>query len=262
MASPWYTSEYNDYFEFRAELLGPSRNRVLAGRELINAGTLIYGRPDGLALYGVPAPLMAARGLRLLGRTVIECSVDAYVENFAETIASPELGASAWTGGIVADLFCGSGNFGYHLGRRLGMPVHASEIDPLVYAATRHNFQTMSIDVRLKHTDYRNLLHQLPAPSVNDIYIIEPPWGTAFTEDGLDLMMTSPPVPGILADIQGSRLGHPCFIAIKTNDQISNDSLSRSFHGAQHLVSVTPPPYLPAGANMNFHLYVLPYPQV
>src|SRR5579875_465940 len=94
MASPWYTSEYNDYFEFRAELLGPSRNRVLAGRELINAGTLIYGRPDGLALYGVPAPLMAARGLRLLGRTVIECSVDAYVENFAETIASPELGAS------------------------------------------------------------------------------------------------------------------------------------------------------------------------
>ncbi|MFE9400050.1 hypothetical protein [Streptomyces flavidovirens] len=79
----------------------------------------------------------------------------------------------------------------------------------------------------------------------------------AFTAAGLDLTRTSPPVPEILDDIHRSRDGLPCYIAIKTNDQIAYDSLNRSFTNATHLRTITPKPPLPYGANMDFHLYRL-----
>lgn len=66
-----------------------------------------------------------------------------------------------------------------------------------------------------------------------------------------------PPVPEILDDIRHSREGKPCVVAIKTNDRIAADSMAVSFRGAHHLASITPPPCLPPGANMDFHLYHL-----
>ncbi|MFJ6756312.1 hypothetical protein ACIQNK_15010 [Streptomyces sp. NPDC091273] len=108
------------------------------------------------------------------------------------------------------DLFCGSGNFSHHLGTRLGIAVHASELDPAVHDATRHNLDRIGAGTRL-HLD----------------------------------------------DIRRSRDGRPCLVAVKTNDRIAHDSLDRSFAGAEHLRSITPPPVLPYGANMDFHLYRL-----
>jgi Conserved hypothetical protein 95 len=248
---------HNGYFELRAELLGGSRTRVLDGSELVAAGRLIYGRPEGFAVYGVPSPQMAARGLRLLGRTTIECSVDTYVMPIADLLADADLGVPIATGGFVADLFCGSGNIGFHLGRRLGKPVYASELDPAVYAATRHNIDVLGIDVELNLMDYRDLLGKLPTSGDADVYVVEPPWGPAFTANGLDLACTTPPIPEILRDILRSRQDRPCVVVIKTNDQIANDSLALSFRGARHLATVTPPPALPVGANMDFHLYLL-----
>jgi len=254
------STSHNGYFELRAELLGNSRNRSLTGPELVRAGRLVYGRPAGLSLYGVPAPRMAGLGLRLLGRTTIECSVDAHVQSVADVLAFADFGVPVRGAGFVADLFCGSGNFGHHLGRRLRKPVYASELDPLVHAATRHNFDVLGITVDLRPVDYRDLLGRLPVSGEGDVYIVEPPWGPAFTADGLDLTRTAPPVPEILDDIRRSRLGMPCVVAIKTNDQIAGDSLARSFRGAHHLASVSPNPILPTGANMDFHLYLLGCP--
>jgi hypothetical protein len=244
----------DDYFGFRARLLGEARNRLLTGTELTTAGRLIYGQPEGLSLYGIPSPLMAALGLRLLGRTTIECSVDAYLRPVADALAAETIERDC---AFVADLFCGSGNFGFHLGLRLGKPVYASELDPLVHAATQHNFDVLGIDTALSLTDYRDLLGTLPVRGDGDVYIVEPPWGPAFTADGLDLTRTAPPVPEIVDDIRQSRSGAPCLVAIKTNDQIAGDSLSRSFADARHLASITPIPVLPRGANMDFHLYSL-----
>jgi hypothetical protein len=247
------------YFALRADLLGPSRTRTLAGHELMEVGRLVYGDADQLSLYGVPSSRMAERGVRLLGRTAIECSVDAYSAAVAGQVAAhgsgtPEPGPDAF----VADLFCGSGNMGFHLGRRLGLPVHASELDPLVHDHTRDSLTALGIEIDLQLLDYRDMLGKLGAASPRDTYVVEPPWGPAFTPHGLDLEATSPPVPQILADITASRDGTPCLVVIKTNDQIARDSLSRSFARARPLATVTPPPFLPHGANMNFHLYRLP----
>ncbi|MFD9339806.1 hypothetical protein ACFWBF_36320 [Streptomyces sp. NPDC060028] len=249
------------YFAFRDRLLGDLRTTVLTGEQLCEAGELIYGRPEGLSLYGIPALDMADRGIRLLGRTVIECSVDAYTVPVAEELARLQAGTrpqgpDAYDP-MAVDLFCGSGNFGHHLGRHLGCPVHAAELDPDVYESTAGNLDRIGSPISLHLIDYRDLLGKLPARSTHDTYVVEPPWGPAFTADGLDLTRTSPPVSEILDDIRRSRNGLPCHIAIKTNDQIAHDSLTRAFTGARHLRSITPAPFLPYGANMDFHLYRL-----
>ncbi|MCX4856240.1 RsmD family RNA methyltransferase [Streptomyces canus] len=251
------TGSHAAYFTFRDQLLGPLRTTVLTGRQLCEAGRLIYGRPEGLSLYGIPAPEMETRGIQLLGRTTIECSIDPYSAAVADAVADLHTTTPQGSGAMVVDLFCGSGNFGLHLGRRLALPVYASEFDPVVHDTTRNNLDRIGSTVELHLLDYRDLLGKLPARSDHDTYVVEPPWGPAFTADGLDLTRTSPPVPEILDDIRRSRDGLPCYIAIKTNDQIAHDSLTRSFTGAQHLRTITPTPTLPHGANMDFHLYRL-----
>ncbi|WP_406367733.1 hypothetical protein [Streptomyces sp. NBC_01546] len=254
-------STHAAYFAFRDRLLGELRTTMLTGEQLCEAGRLIYGRPDGLSLYGIPAPDMTAKGITLLGRTVIECSIDAYTVPVADALAHIQARAEPQgpdaNNPMITDLFCGSGNFGHHLGRRLSHPVHAAELDPAVHDAARNNLDRINSPISLHLIDYRDLLGKLPARSTHDTYVVEPPWGPAFTADGLDLTRTSPPVPEILDDIRRSRDGLPCYIAIKTNDQIASNSLNRSFTGAHHLQSVTPTPTLPHGANMDFHLYRL-----
>ncbi|MER5866195.1 hypothetical protein [Kitasatospora sp. NPDC002040] len=245
------------YFAFRDQLLGPLRTTVLTGRQLCEAGRLIYGSPEGLSLYGIPAPEMEARGIQLLGRTAIECSIDSYSAAVADAVADLCTVSPEDCGAMVVDLFCGSGNVGFHLGRRLDLPVYASELDLVVHDTTRNNLGLIGSTVELHLLDYRDLLGKLPARSDHDTYVVEPPWGSAFTAAGLDLIRTSPPVPEILDDIRRSRDGRPCLVAIKTNDRIAHDSLARSFTGAQHLRSITPTPTLPHGANMDFHLYRL-----
>ncbi|MFJ9867489.1 class I SAM-dependent methyltransferase [Streptomyces sp. NPDC101165] len=246
------------YFAFRDRLLGDLRTTILTGEQLCEAGRLIYRRPEAFSLYGIPAPRMASADIRLLGRTAIECCIDDYAAAVADALLDqhallPDDGEQLQ----VVDLFCGSGNFSHHLAARLGTRVQAAELDPDVYEATRHNLEQVESAIDLHHLDYRDLLGKLPAQSERDTYFVEPPWGPAFTPAGLDLTRTSPPVPAILDDIRRSRAGHPCVIAIKTNDHIAHDSLNRSFTGARHLRTITPEPALPHGANMDFHLYQL-----
>ncbi|WP_116209553.1 hypothetical protein [Streptomyces olivoreticuli] len=246
------------YFAFRDRLLGELRTTVLTGEQLCEAGRLIYGRAEGLSLFGIPAPRMESAGIQLLGRTAIECCVDDYASAVADALADvhatiPDEGEEP----LIVDLFCGSGNFSHHLGIRLGTVVHAAELDPGVHDATRHNLERIEADTRLHLGDYGDLLGKLLPRGPRDTYFVEPPWGPAFTPAGLDLTRTAPPVPRILDDIRRSRNGRPCLVAIKTNDQIADNSLARSFVGARHLRSITPRPVLPHGANMDFHLYRL-----
>ncbi|GAA2969743.1 RsmD family RNA methyltransferase [Streptomyces enissocaesilis] len=254
-------ADHSGYFALRDQLLGPLRTTVLTSDQLCEAGRLIYGDPYGLSLLGVPAPEMTANGITLLGRTAIECSVDSCVIPVVDTLAAlqavtaPEGPDTA--NPLIVDLFCGSGNFGHHLGQRLSRPVHASEFDSTVYNITRKNLDRVKSEVQLHLLDYRDLLDRLPARSTHDTYVVEPPWGPAFTAHGLDLTRTSPPVPEILDDIRRSRNGLLCHIVIKTSDQIAHNSLARSFTRARHLTTITPDPLLPYGTNMNFHLYEL-----
>ncbi|MBC3840649.1 hypothetical protein GXW82_11410 [Streptacidiphilus sp. 4-A2] len=247
------------YFALRERLLGPLRDQPLTTDQLYEAGRIICGHPESLSLYGVPAAELTARGLRVLGRTALECTKDPHPAAIAELIA--EIQHPLGQRPMVVDLFCGSGNIGHHLGRRLGHPVYAAERDPLVYATTRHNLDRLDSSVALHHADYREMLTALPAlpaRSEGDIYVVDPPWGAAaFTPDGLDLTRTAPPLPEILDDVRRSRDHLPCLVVIKTNDRIVNSSLDNSLGGAVHLHTFTPEPMLPPGLNAEFHIYRL-----
>lgn len=185
------------YFAFRDRLLGELRTTVLTGDQLCEAGRLIYGRPEGLSLFGIPAPRMESAGIQLLGRTAIECCVDDYASAVADALADlhatiPDEGEEP----LIVDLFCGSGNFSHHLGTRLGTVVHAAELDPCVHDATRHNLERIGAGTRLHLGDYGDLLGKLPPRGPRDTYFVEPPWGPAFTPAGLDLTRTAPPSHG------------------------------------------------------------------
>lgn len=207
-------------------------------------------------------PEMEAKGIRLLGRTTIECSVDAHAAAVADAVARVHAALPPVEDAMLVDLFCGSGNLGHHLGERLGYPVYASELDPGVHAATRHNLDRVGSTIDLHRADYRDLIARLPPIGPNDTYAIEPPWGSAFGTAGLDLTRTTPPVPEILADIRRARAGRPCLVAIKTNDKIAHDSLDTAFHDATHLRTVRTADTLPHGANMRFHIYRLADPPI
>lgn len=241
------------YFDYRDRLLGPQRFHPLTTLELCQTGRIVYGTPDRFSLYGIPAPGMEAAGLRVLGRTAIECVIDAYAIKVAAAIA--QLRDTQDSATVIIDLFCGSGNFGFQLQRGLRCRTYASELDVNVYEATRNNFDRVAAQIDLQLSDYRALLYQVPGGRPDDIYIVEPPWGPALSEDGLDLGQTSPPVPEIIDDICRSRQGRSCLIVIKTNDRIANNSLAKSFRYAAHLRTIAPAATLPYGVNTQFHIY-------
>lgn len=243
------------YIALRARLTGPLRDVPLSGEQLCEVARVIYGHPDGFSLYGLTAPALAAAGVRLLGRMPIQCCVDAFSVPVAEAVAAL---LPAGQKPLIADLFCGSGNFSLPLSRLLDLPACAAELDPLVHEITRANLGLVGAATRLHLADFRDLLHDLPARSSWDVYFVEPPWGPAASApDGLDLTRTSPPVPEILDAVRRSRDGRPCLVVIKTKDRIARDSLATSFAGARHLRTIARPPTLPYGSNRRFHIYRL-----
>ncbi|AKT38224.1 hypothetical protein [Chondromyces crocatus] len=247
-----------DYWRLRDELLTTSPLRELHPGEIGAFSRSVYGCPEAMALYGVPPSRMAATGLKILGRIAVECTVDMHGSAIANTLytllgrprRAPDM--------LVADLFCGAGNVGYHIGRRLGVTVQASEGDAQIHAATRHNLEMTKAPVALDQGDYRDLLDQLVPRGPHDTYIVEPGWGTASSREGLDLGATSPPLREILKSIRRSRSGKPFLLVIKTNDRILRDSLRAALTGGHHLHTHAPAPRLPRGANAHHHLYALP----
>jgi hypothetical protein len=57
-------------------LLGPKRNSVLALWEVSRYGTDSFGDANYLSLYGLQPAEWYARGIRLPGRTAVECTPD------------------------------------------------------------------------------------------------------------------------------------------------------------------------------------------
>ena len=100
-------------------LLGGKRNAVLDLWEVQRYGSDSYGDTDYVSVYGMRPDDWHAKGARLLGRTVVECTRDRLGDAIGKevaAIAGPRLpGARAQ----VVDLFAGSGNTLYWLLRHL-----------------------------------------------------------------------------------------------------------------------------------------------
>jgi hypothetical protein len=209
-------------------LFGPKRNTVVELWEVIRFGIDTFGDPNYLSIYGLQPDAWYRRGIRLLGRTVVECTPDHVANEIARDIAETVSLAAGGRSLIVIDPFAGSANTLYWILRNLpGAQGIGFEVDTQVYRLTRDNLSLLGSPIDFVHDDYRHALRELklpPDPLV--IVFIAPPWGTAFSPDaGLDLRSTTPPVPEIIDGLAMS-LRNPLLLAIQVCERLVPDSLT------------------------------------
>src|SRR5215472_19274484 len=93
----------------RRFLLGEKRNEQLTLREVQQYGRDSFGDPDHVSIYGLKPHEWHARGVRILGRTAVECTPDRLADLIGRDIASVARAAPA-ASPMIVDLFAGSGN--------------------------------------------------------------------------------------------------------------------------------------------------------
>ncbi|MBV9565178.1 MAG: hypothetical protein JOY90_32715 [Bradyrhizobium sp.] len=214
----------------RALLLhGHKRNAVLTLEEVRRYGSDSFSDPDYVRLYGMSPPQWYERGIRLLGRTAVECTRDPLADRIGRDIAGVAASLPAATRFLVIDPFAGSCNTLYWILRHVPWSRGiAFEFDPRVYELTRRNIEGLDRAIELMNGDYRLLLDERH-PSAGDAMIIfvAPPWGAALDEvEGLDLRRTEPPVTEIVAHIERMYPDRKVLFAVQVYEKVDAPSLA------------------------------------
>lgn len=214
----------------RALLLhGPKRNEVLTLREVQQYGIDSFSDPDYIQLFGMTPTEWYARGIRLLGRTVVECTRDSLGDRIGRDVASVAALLPLQTEFVVIDPFAGSCNTLYwilqHVPRSAGV---AFELDPQVYQLSRRNLAGLDKTIALTLGDYQSRLEDNKLPRDHAIIIfVAPPWGDALDEvNGLDLRRTTPPVTEIVMLIGRKYPDHKILFAIQVYEKVNPESLA------------------------------------
>jgi len=182
-------------------LRGVKRNTVLELWEVQRYGVDSYDDPNYVAIYGMRPDEWHAKGVRLLGRTAVECTRDALGDAIGKDVAGVVATAPHSTRPLVVDLFAGSGNTLYWLMRHLpGARGLGFEFDAGVFNLTRQNLAALALPVEILNTDYRSGMVDVSAPADQLLVaFIAPPWGDALERaSGLDLRRTNPPISEIV----------------------------------------------------------------
>ncbi|MDQ6675149.1 MAG: class I SAM-dependent methyltransferase [Chloroflexota bacterium] len=209
-------------------LLGSKRNVVLDLWEILRYGNDSYGDAEYVSIYGLPPAEWYAKGIRLLGRTAVECTRDQLADAMGQEIAAAASLGSRTPRATVIDPFAGSGNTLYWILRHLpeGRGV-GCEVDAQVFHLTRQNLSILGLPLEIVHADYAQTLHELSLP-VDQLVIafIAPPWGNALhPSEGLDLRRTTPPASEII-DLIAQRFPNPMLFAIQVYEKIIPASLA------------------------------------
>ncbi len=210
-------------------LYGAKRNLTLTLREVQRYGIDSFGDADHVRLYGMTPDQWYARGIRLLGRTAVECTQDELADAIGRDIATAAAALPPGTPVTVIDPFAGSCNTLYWILRHLPDSVGiACELDPLVRTLTQQNIAGLDRRIELSGGDYRSVLERRRVPEHHAIVaFLAPPWGTALDErSGLDLRRTTPPVPQIVADIARRYAAHPILYAIQVYEVTEPDGIA------------------------------------
>ena len=186
----------------RQLLLGAKkRNAVLELWEVQRYGTDSYGTADYVSIYGMRPADWYAKGVRLLGRTVVECTRDELGDAIGKDVAAAGAKAPHTAGALVVDPFVGSGNTLYWLLHHLpGARGLAFELDAGVFRITQRNLAALPLPIDILNIDYQSGLNGISvAPDQLLITFIAPPWGEALNNaSGLDLRHTTPPITEIV----------------------------------------------------------------
>src|SRR5436190_21344061 len=100
-------------------LEGAKRNAVLDLTEVQRYGIESWGDPDYICIYGLRPADWYGRGIRILGRTAVECTRDELADNIGRDIATVARSIRPTSGTLVIDPFTGSCNTLYWMCRHL-----------------------------------------------------------------------------------------------------------------------------------------------
>jgi hypothetical protein len=210
-------------FDRRLLLFGTRRDQVLQLREVQRYGRDSYGDADYVSIYGMPPAQWYARGVRLLGRTAVECTRDRLADLIGQDIAAIAQTAPHPAGVLAVDPFAGSANTLYWISRHLpAARAVGFEQDPGVFALTRRNLDAVTLPLQMMNTGYARGLASLDAPQ-RDLIVafIAPPWGEALNlASGLDLRRTSPPVTAIVDLLTRRYPRNPLLCAIQIHESL------------------------------------------
>lgn len=210
-------------------LHGAKRDEVLTLDEVRRYGADSFSDPDYLCLYGMKPADWYARGIRLLGRTAVECTRDVLGDRIGRDVAAAAGSLPKATPVTVIDPFAGSCNTLYwvlrHVASSEGL---AFELDPRVFELTRNNIAGLDRRITLKRDNFLATIdgHDLPVNHALIVFVA-PPWGTALDEDrGLDLSRTEPPITGIIERIARRYDGRRILFATQVYEKIEASSLA------------------------------------
>jgi hypothetical protein len=125
-----------------------------------------------------------ARGVRLLGRTAVECTRDSLGDCIGRDVANVAASLPPQTRFTVIDPFAGSCNTLYWILRHVPHSVGiAFESDRRVYEITKRNIERLDRTIALKHGDYEWLMDSQEVAGDHAIIVfVAPPWVQLLTK--------------------------------------------------------------------------------
>jgi 16S rRNA G966 N2-methylase RsmD len=213
--------------DIRNELLS-SQNRVLSLDEILLVSRSYYGDEGLLSLFGKKPKSFYKMGIRILGRSAIECSIDAHSIGMAKSIKKLKRAFFPREEAVILDLFLGSGNLLYHAAKALGFPPAIGiENNREIYTHTKNNLKIMGDKCQVFFGNSLNYIKKMNFPDNKPlIVLIAPPWGQALSfEDGLDLLKTSPPVDEVIASVKHTFSKQRLIFVIQTYEKLVKNSV-------------------------------------
>ena len=213
----------------RRFLLGGKRNRQLTLHEVQQYGRDSFGDPDYVSIYGLRPPEWYARGVRILGRTAVECTRDRLAGLIGRDVAAVAHAAAAGPPPVVIDLFTGSANTLHWITRQAGARRGIGfERDEAVFRLARTNLSIMGLGIDLIQDSYDHGLRTLGDVGTGLLIVfVAPPWGDALSEEsGLDLRRTAPPVTEVIDATTGVLGQHKLLFAVQVYQTTEPGSLA------------------------------------
>ena len=203
--------------------------QVLTLEEVERYGIDSFGDANYISIYGMTPSQWYGRGIRLLGRTAVECTRDVLVNRIGRDIAQVVATLPTATPFTVIDPFAGSCNTLYWILRNVPNATGIGfELDPQVYELSKQNIAGLDQTIALSHGPSETLLSDHPIPPEHALIVfVAPPWGTALDEkEGLDLRRTTPPITEIIADLVRRYPGHKMLFATQVYEKVNVASLA------------------------------------
>jgi hypothetical protein len=213
----------------RQLLLGEKRNQLLELWEVQRYGIDSYGDPDYVSIYGMRPAEWYAKGIRLLGRTAVECTRDKLGDVIGKDVALTVVTAPVARSRLLIDPFAGSGNTLYWMLRHLpGARGLGFELDAAVFQLTWQNLKAIALPIDILNADYKTGLNE-QSVNVDELLttFVAPPWGDALEKaSGLDLRRTVPPIIDIVDVILGRFTENPLLFAVQVYETVHPGSLA------------------------------------